>query len=165
MGGVHITRRTIKYLLSMLHHVPVISVEWVREIARTIDSVLQAKQQALRLNCVTDTVSVDRFPPVDRFWIQGDAQTRNRVLGGPRRAATSHRGLFEGRTFRLEGAFQPPAPPKEDVEALVTAGGGSITSDAEIIVKDAEGDHSVFWLLDCVSNYRLHCPVCRKQTF
>lgn len=160
IDGALITRRTIKYLMCMLHHVPVISVEWVKEIARVIDAILLAKQQALHLDCVTDTVSIDRFPPTDRFWIQGDAQTRRRILGGPRRAVTSHRGLFEGTSFYCEGSFQPPAPPKEAVEALVEAGGGSIRADAEIIVRDEEGEHSVFWLLDCVSNYRFHCCVC-----
>ena len=83
MEGVLITRRTIKYLLSMLHHVPVISVEWVKEIARVIDGILQAKRQALHLDCVTDTVAVSLFPPTDRFWIQGDVQTRHRVLEVP----------------------------------------------------------------------------------
>ena len=144
----------------MLHHVPVISVEWVKEIARVIDAILREKQQALHLDCVTDTVPISRFPSTDRFWIQGDAQTRNHVLGGPRRAFSSRHGLFEGTSFRCDGAFQPPAPPKEEVEALVEAGGGSLRPDAEIVVRDEEGEHSVFWLLDCVSNYRFPYHLC-----
>ena len=160
MEGVLITRRTIKYLLSMLHHVPVISVEWVKEIARVIDGILQAKRQTLHLDCVTDTVAVSLFPPTDRFWIQGDVQARHRVLGGPRRACSSRHGLFEGSSFRCKGAFQPPAPPREEVEALVRAGGGLISPDATIVVKDKEGEHSVYWLLDCISNYRFPWFLC-----
>lgn len=166
-----ITKRTLNYLVAILEHVPVVSIEWVKEISRVIDVLIEEKMNEFQTDGMTVMLAQEQFPTTDEYWIRGDEQVRKCVLGGPQRSLLSKSGLFEGMIFLVIGTFTPPAPSRDSIIDLIEHGGGRVLyeqdgtvsySQAIVIVDRTVPDSfknslcvSFFWLLDCISNYRI----------
>ena len=163
--GSLITKRTLNYLVAILEHIPIVSIKWVKKISRMIDSMMNE----LRPDSMTIMVKQEQFPPIDMYWIRGDEQCQKCILGSPQRSLQNRCGLFEGMSFLIVGRFTPPAPSRESIMDLIKHGGGTVLQELDsnqsqaIMIGDgtvAESFNSnlyvsYFWLLDCISNYRI----------
>ena len=162
--GSFITKRTLNYLIAILEHIPIISIKWVKTISQMIDSMMKACQS----NSLTLMVKQEHFPPFDKYWIRGDEQCRKCILGSPQRSVRNRCCLFEGMSFVLVGRFLPPAPSRESIMDLIRHGGGIVLQEFDgdsrtVIIGDGSAPESLncdlcvsyFWLLDCISNYRI----------
>lgn len=162
-----LTRRTMKYCTAVLQHVPVLSVEWVREISGVVDAIMQVKRKQKDADGATFLLALEDFPSYEKYWVVGDEQVRHRVVGGPRRSfEQSGSLLFGGMRMEVHGEFKPPLPSREAIEDLIHRGGGVVEKkgskreDVIVIVdKEREGGKkkavTYYWLLDCISNYRI----------
>ncbi|KAK8798095.1 hypothetical protein WA171_005620 [Blastocystis sp. BT1] len=153
--GSLITKRTLNYLVAILEHIPIVSIKWVKKISRMIDSMMNE----LRPDSMTIMVKQEQFPPIDMYWIRGDEQCQKCILGSPQRSLQN----------RCVGRFTPPAPSRESIMDLIKHGGGTVLQELDsnqsqaIMIGDgtvAESFNSnlyvsYFWLLDCISNYRI----------
>lgn len=84
--GDYTTNRTVKYLLSILTHKPIVSFDWITEIDTVINSCIAKDQQTKHSDIVTTFVSVEQFPSWKPFTVKGDYQMSHCTKGGPDRS-------------------------------------------------------------------------------
>ena len=166
------TRRTMKYCIAVLQHIPVISVEWVREIAGVIDAIMQEKRDRREGGEDAFSLPLEEFPSYEEYWVMGDEQARHCIVGGPRRSFDQpSEMLFAGMQMEVRGEFKAPLPSRAAIEDLIHRGGGivrrsdlkeEVRKDKTIMVvvdvgkkEGREKGVTYYWLLDCISNYQI----------
>lgn len=87
--GDYTTNRTVKYLLSILTHKPIISFDWITEIDAIVNSCISKDQQTKHSDIVTTLVSVEQFPSWKPYTVKGDCQMAHCTKGGPDRSWSS----------------------------------------------------------------------------
>ena len=162
------TRRTMKYCIAVLQHIPIVSVEWVREIAGVIDAIIQEKRDRHEGGEDAFSLPLEEFPSHEEYWVVGDEQARRLLAGGPRRSFDQSDGmLFAGLQMEVRGEFKSPLPSRSAIEDLIHRGGGIVRRhDVEkeekvVVVADVGKKEGImkgvtyYWLLDCISNYQI----------
>lgn len=89
--GDYTTDRTVKYLLSILAHKPVVSFDWIAEIEKVVNLRMERDKEATHSDIVTTSVSVEQFPSWEPFAVKGDHQMAHCTKGGPSRSLSSRK--------------------------------------------------------------------------
>lgn len=89
--GNYITNRTVKYLLSILTHKPIVSFDWIIAIDNVVNSFISKDQQELHSEIVTTCVSVKQFPSWRPYAVNSDFQMSHCTKGGPIRSYLSNK--------------------------------------------------------------------------
>lgn len=87
--GVYLSNRTTKYLLSILHHIPIVSFDWIKDIGSVLESSLHEDKQFHHETAFTIDLSTAEFPSWKPYQIRGDLQVQQLVLDGPERSLHS----------------------------------------------------------------------------
>lgn len=83
------TNRTIKYLIAILHHLPIIAFAWIEEIVQVIDDAIAEDQKRRKETALTIDVPTSDFPPWKPYLIRGNLQSEELRLDAPRRSLRS----------------------------------------------------------------------------
>ena len=92
--GVYLANRTTKYLLSILHHKPIIAFDWIRDIANVLDDHLSLNKQRSKKKALTIDLEVSEFPSWKPYLVHGDYQVQQLIIDGPIRSYHSSSVLY-----------------------------------------------------------------------
>ena len=84
--GFYLANRTTKYLLSILHHKPIIAFDWIRDIANVLDDHLSLNKQRTKKKALTIDLAVTEFPSWKPYLVHGDYQVQELIIDGPIRS-------------------------------------------------------------------------------
>lgn len=99
----YLAPRTIKYMLAILRHVPIVSFEWVME-------------------CIT----IGRWIEYEQYLIDGD-EVCGQVTNASRKSLQDDMLLFDSLQFYLSPNIQQAGGPnRQDIVSVIEAGGGTI---------------------------------------